>query len=148
MAYKQRGHLIMARFCIIKYTPMKPKKKKALVRIVICGSRKWTNNTTIKKALREFDYKEVDTVIIGTAPGAEKLALMNARAQRFNIVQALPNVTRDGINAIYFRNDWIWRVLKPTHLLIFDTDWKENKEVTQHVKIARSKQIDYVHFKK
>jgi hypothetical protein len=124
-------------------SPRRRKKDPPPERILICGSTKWNKVAIIRKALRKFYYKNVDCVIIGTASGAEKLALMLAKYDRFNIVLVPPNVERDGKDANYYRNAWVWNLFKPTQVLAFHQDIENSKSTAQYLKLAKAKNVPY-----
>jgi hypothetical protein len=135
-------------------TKRKLKKETPNARIWLVGSRTWKNKKLIKSVLSQFDYRTVDFVLLGTSPGLEQLALTVCRQLKFNCLVLPPNVSRDGINAIYFRNAINFVLLKPTHVFGFydDLDLDERapkSELSQKastrqlLKLAKEKKIEW-----
>lgn len=125
------------------------KKKEVVERILICGPRKWTKPAIIRKTLRQYDYKKIDCVIIGTnTTGVESLSYLFAREMKFNVLLTPPNYLRDGINARFFRNDWVMQNLKPTKVLIFHPNIDDDLDDTDqsafnYRKLAKKKGIEF-----
>lgn len=126
-----------------KRTKRKLKKEKPNDRIWLVGSRKWTDKKAIKTVLKQYDYKTVDFILLGTSPGLEQLALTVCRKMKFNVILLPPNVTRDGINATYFRNYTGFMLFKPTAVYAFHDDMEHSKSSSQLVKLARAKKIEF-----
>ena len=90
----------------------------------------------------------MDCVILGTSPGAEQLALSVCRDLKFNVVIVPPNLTRDHWNASYFRNNWVMKLLKPTHVLAFHECIDNSLSTAQYLKLAERAKVPHVLYKK
>lgn len=132
----------------------KRKKQEDVIRLWLVGSRTWKDKRSIKKVLKQFSYTDVDFVILGTAPGLEQLALSVCRLLKFNVIILPPNVTRDDYNALYFRNEIMFTLLKPTHIFGFHDNLEiamredkkmstETKSTLQLLKLAKVKKLEH-----
>lgn len=126
-----------------KTKKVKKVKEPELLRIVVCGSRKWKNKKAIKTSLKRFNFKEVDCVILGGAPGVEQMALPICRELKMRVVLTPPNATRDATNASFYRNEWVFSTLKPNKLLAFHEAIDNSSSTAHYVKLARNKGIDW-----
>lgn len=132
----------------------KRKKQEDVIRLWLVGSRTWKDKRLLKKVLKSFKYTDTDFVMIGTAPGLEQLALSVCRQLKFNVILLPPNVSRDDYNALYFRNEIMFTLLKPTHVFGFhdglDIAQREDKKMgtetkstLQLLKLAKAKKIEH-----
>jgi hypothetical protein len=91
--------------------------KCALTRILVCGSRNFTNSEAIMAAL--LPYREAATVIHGGAPGADTLADVVARALGMDVLAYKADWKRHGKAAGPIRNQQMLDEGKPDLVIAF-----------------------------
>src|SRR3990167_4440494 len=110
------------------------------MKILVCGSREWTNEAMIRQALTRFSPKTT-TVIHGAARGADRIAGKVANELGF-IVRAFPaNWEKFGKAAGMIRNQQMLDEGKPDLVLAFHEDITNSKGTGNMVQRAREAKI-------
>jgi hypothetical protein len=98
--------------------------KSNLLRVLVCGSRSWTDRETIWKAMTSIDffskYKPSDVIIIhGNAKGADQLAESVAVELGYFIKRFPAEWNKYGKSAGMIRNKQMLEEGKPSFVLAF-----------------------------
>lgn len=125
---------------------MKDKGKKRLkegIVVWVVGSTKWKKKNIIKSHLEKLKKLNINFVVMGVGGGAEQYALQACRKLELDVVLVPANNTKWEDNAVWFRNDWILRFFKPTHLLAFHQDIENSRSTAQCIRLAKKKELDF-----
>lgn len=96
------------------------------MRILVCGSRNWTDFTAIYSVLRDYQHT-AEVVIHGAARGADTLAGQAAEALDIPIEAYEANWDKFGHRAGPIRNSLMLRDGKPDLVLAFHNDIQNSK---------------------
>lgn len=95
-------------------------------KILICGSRNWSDRPTVRKVLRQI--KHPCEIIHGNAQGADKIGAEIAAALDFSVTAVFPDWERYGKSAGLKRNIAMLE-MKPEIVIAF---WDGKSRGTQH----------------
>lgn len=105
------------------------------MRLLICGSRSWTDYPLILSTLRELH--DVEVVIEGDAPGADTLAARAAREFRIPVLPFPADWDRHGRAAGPIRNQEMLDEGHPDLVLAFSEDLNSSRGTADMVAQAR-----------
>lgn len=100
------------------------------MKILVCGSRDYSNRTKIFESLREHDP---DLIMQGGAKGADSIALEYAVANQIDRITYNADWAKHGKKAGIFRNIRMLREGKPNLVLAFYSDWNNKSKGTSHM---------------
>ena len=104
------------------------------MRVLVCGSRNWTDRQMIMDVLKDLPK---DTVIIeGEAPGADSLAASVAEELGFEVVRFPADWARYGRSAGPVRNKQMLVEGKPDQVIAFSDDLEKSTGTLNMVTIA------------
>lgn len=95
-------------------------------RIIICGSRTWTNNGTIYKVLSRIPNRDEYIIVTGGARGADQLANTLAENMGFQTEVYPAKWDEEGKAAGFYRNERMIALDNVTHVFGFRSPGKSN----------------------
>lgn len=126
----------------IKFPKKKVVKEKQLKeRIIICGTTSWTNKNSIKKVLKAIGPKTIEFVVLDTSRGASQLALSIAKELGIMVFQTHPWLSTSASS--YVVQGKAMRLFKPTQIIAFNENPKENTSTVGYEKLARRANVDF-----
>ena len=106
------------------------------MRVLVCGSRHWTDADAIAAALRSVQPRPM-LIIEGGAKGADSIAAALAVRARVNVAEYPADWTQHSKAAGPKRNELMLREGKPDLVLAFHEDPNLGKGTAHMVRIAR-----------
>lgn len=114
------------------------------MRLLICGSRDWTNKQLIKKELIELlETTKIEVIIHGGCRGADLLAGEVAKELNIPVEEYLADWKKHGKSAGPKRNQQMLDEGKPTFVLAFHDDIDESKGTKDMVLRAKKAGIKF-----
>lgn len=110
------------------------------MRILICGSRDWTNEEAIEREIL-YRHPNITILIHGAARGADVIAGRMARKHGIPVMRVPANWYRDGNSAGPIRNHRMLTKHKPDVVLAFSTDIKNSRGTKDMVERARHAKV-------
>lgn len=101
-------------------------------RLLICGSRTWTDRAAIDQQIR-LTRDELEVVIEGEAPGADRLARDVAKAYGVPVLPFPADWKAHGRRAGILRNLAMLREGRPTEVIAFTDDFANPRSGTRHM---------------
>jgi hypothetical protein len=108
------------------------------VRLLVCGSRHWTNAPLIFNAIQDLDHIwPIECVIHGGARGADTMAAQVAERLGIFILTFAPDWKRYGRGAGVRRNQEMLDISKPTRWLAFTNNLDTSRGTADMVRRLR-----------
>lgn len=105
-------------------------------RLLVCGSRRWTDRRAIEKGIASAGAN-LEVVIEGEAPGADRMAREAAEQRGIAVLPFLAHWEVHGKRAGILRNRDMLREGRPTRVLAFTDEFSNPRSGTRHMcKIA------------
>ena len=110
------------------------------MRLLICGDREWTNQSTIHSVLTNYD-PNTTTVITGGARGADKIAHFIASELKMQTEVYEADWVKFGKSAGPIRNSEMINKGKPDVVIAFHSDLSKSKGTADTVRRAKKLNI-------
>ena len=111
------------------------------LRILVCGSRYWTNRNRIMRELQNIGTSNIVCLIEGGAVGADSLGRSCGEELGIAILSFPADWKKYGSAAGTIRNSQMIREGKPDMVLAFHKDLRESVGTAHMVRIARAEDI-------
>lgn len=112
-------------------------------RVLICGSRYWTDEAPIRQLLTE-NQQSISLVIHGGARGADSIA--SRIASELKLPQSIhpPDWEKYGKRAGILRNIEMLYTMRPTRVVAYTDDLSTSKGTAHMVRIAQKEKIPVI----
>jgi hypothetical protein len=135
----------LAAYWQLRHSQREKRGGKDNVRVLICGSRNWTDYRPIKNAVEALMEKHKHVIVIdGMAKGADDLGYRAAADFKLGSIRFAADWNRYGNAAGPIRNKRMLKEGKPDLVLAFHSDLSKSKGTKHMVEIARKAGVEVI----